>query len=618
MAAARISDLGYGCAGDCLHIRILRKWTPFYRKEETWFFAVDKFGDAVLILGEKPNQRFVESKLHLFSCFEIEDYTCSETRGYMKIIMNPIHLNLGMASKILPIPENEDIPKYWFCFASMERLAQPLKPNDDLPGLISYNFVEYIFTFNAYKVMGLLYVLTPSFYEIDVIGFLKNITKLSKGDGQPYARLELTHESGQEITIILWNECIGDSAKFDDSIFDITCQRSFASSAAIHVFLNPPIPKTNELKKRLAEDTLLQSQTSITPIAIASLLELSYEEAKGKTFVVDGILQHFSHLDSWYSVYCGESNKYMPRKAKNWFCITHGVPKKANSGMLNLIIFKNYNYDGFFQGVPVAASSKISLLPHEPANYYGRNDSVGIPLDSAADLKKKERDLQARETDLRKREEIVKRKEEAAARGLVFCLFWNIIATTTAWIKGEDVKIWFLSVIYFILGVPLGYVLWYRPLYRVFRKESAFGFGWFFLFYLLHIGFVIFAALLLPLSSKGNLLREGILPAIELVGDQALVGIFYFIGFGLFCFESLLSVWVIQVSRLAEIGKSERAAENKRGNEDRLAENRKEQETEVRRKKEGYREREAVEIRWHRPTITVGNRFSIAQAKRRQ
>ncbi|KAL4564069.1 hypothetical protein LXL04_028119 [Taraxacum kok-saghyz] len=192
--ATRISDLGYGCAGDSLHIRILRKWTPFYRKEETWFFAVDKFGDAVLILGEKPNQRLVESKLDLFSCFEIEDYTCSETRGYMKIIMNPIHLNLGMASKILPIPENEDIPKYWFCFASMERLAQPLKPNDDLPGLISYKFVEYIFTFNAYKVMGLLYVLTPSFYEIDVIGFLKNITKLSKGDGQPYARLELTHE----------------------------------------------------------------------------------------------------------------------------------------------------------------------------------------------------------------------------------------------------------------------------------------------------------------------------------------------------------------------------------------------------------------------------------------
>ena len=31
------------------------------------------------------------------------------------------------------------------------------------------------------------------------------------------------------------------------------------------------------------------------------------------------------------------------------------------------------------------------------------------------------------------------------------------------------VKIWFLSIIYFIAGVPGAYVLWYRPLYRAFR-----------------------------------------------------------------------------------------------------------------------------------------------------
>ncbi|CAH1415765.1 unnamed protein product [Lactuca virosa] len=265
----------------------------------------------------------------------------------------------------------------------------------------------------------------------------------------------------------------------------------------------------------------------------------------------------------------------------------------------------NYSGGSFYTtGVPSAPSSKISLLPHEPANYYDRNASVDIPLDSASDLKKRERDLQAREADLKKREEIVRRKEEAAARagivleeknwppffpiihhdianeipihlqklqyvafmtylGLVFCLFWNIIATTTAWIKGEDVEIWFLAVIYFILGVPLGYVLWYRPLYRVFRKESAFGFGWFFLFYLLHIAFVIFAAVAPPVVFKGKSLT-GILPAVDLVGDQALVGIFYFLGFGLFCLESLLSIWVIQQVYMYFRG-SGREAEMRRG-----------------------------------------------------
>ncbi|XP_076948816.1 secretory carrier-associated membrane protein 3-like isoform X2 [Bidens hawaiensis] len=249
-----------------------------------------------------------------------------------------------------------------------------------------------------------------------------------------------------------------------------------------------------------------------------------------------------------------------------------------------------------FSSVPPATNSRLSPLPHEPADFYDKNTSVDIPLDSATDLKKKEKELQAREADLRKREEVfykkytriymIERKEEAAARagivleeknwppffpiihhdianeipihlqklqyvafttylGLVFCLLWNIIATTTAWIKGADPQIWFLSLIYFMSGVPLAYVLWYRPLYRAFRNESALRFGWFFMFYLIHICFVIFAAVAPPVVFKGKSLA-GILPAIDLIGDHALVGIFYFVGFGLFTLESLLSIWVIQ------------------------------------------------------------------------
>ncbi|MCI22036.1 secretory carrier-associated membrane protein, partial [Trifolium medium] len=39
---------------------------------------------------------------------------------------------------------------------------------------------------------------------------------------------------------------------------------------------------------------------------------------------------------------------------------------------------------------------------------------------------------------------------------------------------------------------------------------------------------------------------RGILSAIDVIGDYTLIGIFYFIGFGLFCLETLISVWVIQ------------------------------------------------------------------------
>lgn len=91
--------------------------------------------------------------------------------------------------------------------------------------------------------------------------------------------------------------------------------------------------------------------------------------------------------------------------------------------------------------------------------------------------------------------------------GLAASLFWNIVAVTTAWIKGEGndgvchytmldsilsakmnfinytmtklilfafwigVKIWFLAIIYFISGVPGAFLLWYRPLYRAMRHS---------------------------------------------------------------------------------------------------------------------------------------------------
>ncbi|XP_070038218.1 secretory carrier-associated membrane protein 3-like [Nicotiana tomentosiformis] len=253
--------------------------------------------------------------------------------------------------------------------------------------------------------------------------------------------------------------------------------------------------------------------------------------------------------------------------------------------------------------VPPATNSRLLPLPHEPADFYGGDAPIDIPLDSAADLIKKEKELQAKENELRRREQELRRKEEAAARagivieaknwppffpiihhdianeipvhlqrlqyvafttllGLFACLLWNIIATTTAWIKEGDVKIWFLSIIYFISGVPGAYVLWYRPLYRAFRTEGAMKFAWFFLFYLLHIAFCIFAAVAPPVVFRGKSLT-GILPAVDLIGKQVLVGVFYFIGFGLFCLESVLSIWVIQQVYMYFRG-SGKAAEMKR------------------------------------------------------
>ncbi|CAH8388921.1 unnamed protein product [Eruca vesicaria subsp. sativa] len=183
----------------------------------------------------------------------------------------------------------------------------------------------------------------------------------------------------------------------------------------------------------------------------------------------------------------------------------------------------------------------------------------------------KEKELEAKEVELQRREQDLKRKEDAAARagvvmevknwpplfplihhdiahdipiplqtlqytafatylGLVLALFWNIIAVTTAWIKGEGVTIWLLALIYFISGVPGGYVLWYRPLYLVISYNLSALCDTVPFLPQMHIFFCVFAAVSPPFLFKGKSLA-GILPALDMLSSQALVGIFYFIGY---------------------------------------------------------------------------------------
>ncbi|ONK71548.1 uncharacterized protein A4U43_C04F9770 [Asparagus officinalis] len=96
-------------------------------------------------------------------------------------------------------------------------------------------------------------------------------------------------------------------------------------------------------------------------------------------------------------------------------------------------------------------------------------------------------------------------------QGILLCLGWNIIAVIVCWIKEggklaspvvqqfqivyweefylksvyaiyyyKGVKIFLLACIYALLGCPLSYILWYRPLYHAMRTDNAVKFGWFF------------------------------------------------------------------------------------------------------------------------------------------
>ncbi|XP_065005556.1 secretory carrier-associated membrane protein 4 isoform X1 [Musa acuminata AAA Group] len=249
--------------------------------------------------------------------------------------------------------------------------------------------------------------------------------------------------------------------------------------------------------------------------------------------------------------------------------------------------FDEMDVNPFATSAASGSNSRLPTLASKAFGFGNKNDAtVDIPLDTVNDAKKREKELATWEENLKRREMDIKRREDALSRagvtieeknwppffpiihhdiakeipvhaqrlqylafaswlGILLCLSWNVIAVIVCWIKGGGVKIFFLAIIYGLLGCPLSYVLWYRPLYRAMRTDSALKFGWFFLFYLIHVGFCILAAIAPPIVFHGKSLT-GILAAIDTFSDHALVGIFYLVGFGLFCLETLISLWVLQ------------------------------------------------------------------------
>ncbi|CAK9183265.1 unnamed protein product [Ilex paraguariensis] len=218
--------------------------------------------------------------------------------------------------------------------------------------------------------------------------------------------------------------------------------------------------------------------------------------------------------------------------------------------------FKSMSSFNLNPGSVPRPNSMLSPLPPERAD-YDRGATVDIPLDSSKDLRMK-KELQAKEAELKRREQVlaycsllwwllnmagivIEEKNWppflpiihhdianeipihlqqlqyvafSTLLGLFVCLLWNIIAVTTAWIKGEG---------------------WPGILYAGSQLDcSALKFGWFFLSYVFHICFCVFAAVAPPNIFKGKSLT-GILPAIDVLSNHAFVG--HYIQQAYMCFQ---------------------------------------------------------------------------------
>ncbi|XP_062192407.1 secretory carrier-associated membrane protein 5-like [Phragmites australis] len=230
-----------------------------------------------------------------------------------------------------------------------------------------------------------------------------------------------------------------------------------------------------------------------------------------------------------------------------------------------------------------SAPAKKSWTPAGLGGSSKHGATIDIPLQ---DPKKLEKDLLSWEEDLKRRERDIKQREDAMNRagvtvevknwppffpiihhditneipihaqklqytafaswlGLVACLGWNVFAVLIESIHSDDIVLFLLAVIYAISGCPLSFVLWYRPLYRAMRTDSMVNFGQFFVFYSMHVGFCVIAAVAPPIIFRGKTVT-GILVAIEVLTGDMFVGVLYLIGFAFFTLESLISIWVLE------------------------------------------------------------------------
>ncbi|CAI9303422.1 unnamed protein product [Lactuca saligna] len=182
----------------------------------------------------------------------------------------------------------------------------------------------------------------PSYYP-DFIGVLKKMRNCTKRNGEESVLLILADESGDEIAISLWKECIDVREKFrpeelatphattvvaitniKPSSIHIAGTLRFGSSPATHVYVNPPIQETTLLIHSFTGPTPPTSTTSGPLTTLHELNSKIHSELVDKTFNVQATLTTITFKDCWFQVLCTTCKDSIFRKSNYWSCSAHG------------------------------------------------------------------------------------------------------------------------------------------------------------------------------------------------------------------------------------------------------------------------------------------------------
>ncbi|GBG61477.1 hypothetical protein CBR_g21821 [Chara braunii] len=242
---------------------------------------------------------------------------------------------------------------------------------------------------------------------------------------------------------------------------------------------------------------------------------------------------------------------------------------------------------GSFYDTPGYQSRVVGVAPTAgkvPALSDSATDE--IPLGgSSRDIKKKERELKAKEEELKKKEQELRKRESMTGGnndknwpacfpivhhdiandipsnvqgiqwfaflsylGLVGCLVFNAFAILCGlFAKSTNFVEFIFALIYLGTAVPLAWILWYKRLYNAMRKDSALTYGFFFLMYLIHIVFCIWASIAPNLGQYSGSFT-GIFTLLDQVhSGMGFIAILFLIGTLMWMIESVMSLWTLRM-----------------------------------------------------------------------
>uniref|UniRef100_A0A251TN62 Putative nucleic acid-binding, OB-fold protein n=3 Tax=Helianthus annuus TaxID=4232 RepID=A0A251TN62_HELAN len=168
------------------------------------------------------NCKTLDSKLCLQTCYQIKGYGCTDPDNFTNTLTHPATMNLGNATVITSIPDNENIPKQYFELATRRRMEVQAKT--------------------------------------------EGIVDKKTHENRPYVVLSLKDCSNQDVTVALWEEIATVKSRFNRAeieagaapvILAMTGLKAktyygtlqLSSTSSTHVYLNPQTVETETLKE---------------------------------------------------------------------------------------------------------------------------------------------------------------------------------------------------------------------------------------------------------------------------------------------------------------------------------------------------------------------------------